>query len=34
MHPSLIVTDMSEGIRSDDATMNAFRQRIPMGRPA
>ena len=34
VHPSLTVTDMSEGIRSDDATMGAFRQRIPMGRPA
>jgi meso-butanediol dehydrogenase / (S,S)-butanediol dehydrogenase / diacetyl reductase len=34
VHPSLTVTDMSEGIRSDDATMTAFRQRIPMGRPA
>jgi meso-butanediol dehydrogenase/(S,S)-butanediol dehydrogenase/diacetyl reductase len=34
VHPSLTVTDMSEGIRSDDATMTAFRRRIPMGRPA
>ncbi|GLZ47685.1 3-oxoacyl-ACP reductase [Actinomycetospora sp. NBRC 106375] len=34
VHPSLTVTDMSAGIRSDGDTMAAFRARIPMGRPA
>ncbi|GAA4900731.1 meso-butanediol dehydrogenase/(S,S)-butanediol dehydrogenase/diacetyl reductase [Actinomycetospora succinea] len=34
VHPSLTVTEMSEGPRSDDDTMASFRQRIPMGRPA
>lgn len=34
VHPSLTVTDMSAGIRDDDATMQAFRRRIPQGRPA
>jgi meso-butanediol dehydrogenase/(S,S)-butanediol dehydrogenase/diacetyl reductase len=34
VHPSLTVTDMSAGIRSDDDTMARFRDRIPLGRPA
>ena len=34
VHPSLTVTEMSEGIRSDDENMAAFRARIPLGRPA
>lgn len=34
VHPSLTATEMSEGARSDDDTMAAFRQRIPMGRAA
>lgn len=34
VHPSLTVTDMSAGIREDDDLLAAFRQRIPMGRPA
>jgi meso-butanediol dehydrogenase/(S,S)-butanediol dehydrogenase/diacetyl reductase len=34
VHPSLTATEMSEGIRSDDENMEAFRARIPMGRPA
>lgn len=34
VHPSLTATEMSEGIRDDDANMDAFRARIPIGRPA
>lgn len=34
VHPSLTVTDMSAGIRSDEDTVARFRDRIPMGRPA
>jgi meso-butanediol dehydrogenase / (S,S)-butanediol dehydrogenase / diacetyl reductase len=34
VHPSLTATDMSAGVREDDSAMAAFRQRIPMGRPA
>ena len=34
VHPSLTATEMSEGIRSDDSNLEAFRARIPMGRPA
>ena len=32
--PSLTDTDMAEGITSDEATMEAFRRRIPLGRAA
>jgi meso-butanediol dehydrogenase/(S,S)-butanediol dehydrogenase/diacetyl reductase len=32
--PSLTVTDMTDGIRSRDALMEKFRDRLPMGRPA
>lgn len=34
VHPSLTATDMSAGIRSDEQTLAAFRNRIPMERPA
>jgi meso-butanediol dehydrogenase/(S,S)-butanediol dehydrogenase/diacetyl reductase len=34
VHPSLTRTDMSAGIREDDDTLAAFRDRIPMERPA
>ena len=34
VHPSLTATDMSAGIREDENTLAAFRDRIAMGRPA
>ena len=34
VHPSLTATDMSAGIREDQANLDAFAERIPMGRPA
>lgn len=34
VHPSLTVTDMSEGIRADDDNLAAFRNRIALERPA